>query len=232
MEQGGREGWGGSWRTSPGRQNPLHLNHNRNGSVCCLMPKAQLSTQVCQSRIQSSLSRSVLIWLPQVWGSYPGAAPWNCFLVKKIHWNELGKEQPGLSLQLPSFDLSHPFQLELFCASLTRKKDIKPQIFYSLMLARCPGSAPGEKAEQAFPAVSVSSWFHILTAVIIKCSQNGFWGTRCCQEPPRVLSEPLATRTELGGEGFAQPRILSWECPEAPLRTENCTGEAHGTSGI
>lgn len=65
-------------------------------------------------------------------------------------------------------------------------------------------SAAGEKLEQAFPVVCVQLVLH-LTAVIIKCSQSGFWGTRCCQDPPRVLSDPLATRTGQGGKGLHSP---------------------------
>lgn len=56
-----------------------------------------------------------------------------------------------------------------------------------------------EKLEQTFAVVSVSSWFYILTAVITECSQKGFWGARCCQDPA------LATGTELGGKGLPSP---------------------------
>lgn len=76
------------------------------------------------------------------------------------------------------------------------------------MLAHCPRrlvQLQVKKLEQEFPVVSVSSWFYILTAVIKKCSQNGFWGTRCCQDTPRVFPDPLATGTELGEKGLHSP---------------------------
>lgn len=124
------------------------------------------------------------------------------------------KEQPGLSLQLPCSDLPNPFQLELF--SLTRKMDINPQIFHGLTLtvSQEPGSALGGKAGTDI--------------CCCLCVQLVLHPHSCDyrMQPKRLLGSQVLSGSSpghwdrAGRERFAQPRIPSWECPEAPLRTQ------------
>lgn len=78
------------------------------------------------------------------------------------------------------------------------------------------GSAPGEEAGTGISCCLCVQLVLHPHSVIRNCSQNGFWGSRCQdQSALRALGHQ-----DRGREGFAQPRILSWECPEAPLRTQ------------
>lgn len=194
--------------------------------------RAAFVRQVCQSRSQGSLSRSVLIWAPSGRGRVilPGSCTLESLPGKKIpmkwSWEGAAWSEFTSALLWPP----HLFQLELFRDSLTRNLDINPK--YSMASCwHCPErlvQLQVKKLEQAFPVVSVSSWFYILTVWSETAARMAFGeavsGSECSQSP--------------WPPGQREGRVCAAQDPELGMPrgsskdTENPTGEAQGISGI
>lgn len=221
------EGWGGSWGTRPGGKTlhtwtttgmvPFVAGCQKHSSAL----RAAFARQVCQSRI---LSWSGLIWAPSGRGgrSYLGAAPWNHFLVKKKSMEmKLWRSSLVWVCSCPALTSPIPSNWNYSVPLLQGRWTSTPK--YSMASHwQCPRScfSSGWK-----------SWNrHLLLSLCHSCDYR--------MQPKRLLGSQVLSGSSpghwdrAGRERFAQPRIPSWECPEVPLRTQNSTGEAHGTSGI
>lgn len=196
--------------------------------------RAAFARQVCQGRIQGSLSRSVLIWVPSGRGRVilPGSCTLEPLPGKKnpSKWSCEGKAWSEFTAALLSPPPSLPPGI-ILCFSYKEHGHQPPNIPSSHLHSVSGGwfSSRWKGWNRHFllslrPAGFTSSQLWLKNAAKMAFGAPGVVRIHPeCSPTPW----PLGQSWSWEGEGFAQPRIPSWECPETPLRTHRIPLQKH-----